>query len=203
MGWLIAAGILLLIGLTPVGVSLIYGQDGLFLNLLAGILRFRLYPRTKKEKKSKPEKKPAAKQQPTTSRRPSEKQKTGGKLTDFIPLLETAMDFLGSFRKKLRVRCLQLDLVMAGDDPCDLAVNYGKAWAAVGNLMPLLEQVFVIRKRNVQVNCDFTADATVIYLRLDVTITVGRILGLGIKYGVQAIIKYLKIMKMRKGGAES
>lgn len=199
MGWYIALGILVLLAIMPVGVSLIYQEDGLVLSLLLGTVKIKLYPKSKKEKPEKKDKK-EKKQTKTASageKKPEQKKK-GGKLSDFLPLVDVALGFLGSLRRKLRVKRLELDLILAADDPCDLALNYGKAWAAVGNIMPLLEQMFVIKKRNVQVQCDFTADTTRITARLDVTITVGRVIGLAAKYGVLALREYFKL---KKGGA--
>jgi hypothetical protein len=80
-------------------------------------------------------------------------------------------------------------------------VNYGKAWAAVGNLMPRLERVFVVRKRDVEVECDFTASQTLVFARLDLTITLGRLLGLVLVLAVRALVKYIQILNKRKGGA--
>ena len=96
---------------------------------------------------------------------------------------------------------LELKLRRAGGDPCDLAVNYGRAWAAVGNLMPRLERLFVIKKRDVEVECDFTASETLVIARLDLTVTPGRLLGLAIVYGVRALKEFLRLQKKRKGGA--
>ena len=96
---------------------------------------------------------------------------------------------------------LELKLIMAADDPCDLAVNYGRAWAAVGNLMPRLERVLVIKKRDIEVECDFEANQTRVIARLDLTITLGRIIGTAVVYGVEALIEFLKIKNKRKGGA--
>lgn len=210
-GWLIALGILVLLAILPVGVSLIYNADGLFLSILLGLVKIRLFPKkTKKEKRVKKEK--SLKEKPKTENKkksePKDKKpkgESGGKLTDFLPLVNVAMRLLGSFRRKLRLNRLEINLIMAGGDPCDLAVNYGKAWAAIGNLFPLLEQVFVIKKRDVQVQCDFVADTTRIAARLDITITIGRIVGVVVKYGVLALIELLKILNKRKnnkGGAE-
>ena len=112
------------------------------------------------------------------------------------------LDFLGDFFcRKLRVNVLKLKLILAGDDPCDLAVNYGRAWAALGNLVPQLERFFVIQKRDMQVECDFTADKTLIDAQLDLTITLGRLLGLGVRYGTRVLREFLKIVKLKKGGA--
>jgi hypothetical protein len=67
--------------------------------------------------------------------------------------------------------------------------------------MPRLERVFVIQKRNIEVECDFEATQTKIIARLDLTITLGRILATAVVYGVKALVEFLKIKNKRKGGA--
>ena len=230
MGWLIALGILTLLAVLPLGVSVKYDEDGAVVNLIAGPVKITLFPRKKKNIKPKKEKtsgkqqsndqpvneqpvqsKPANQQpeqpepakQAQPSSQPDEKKATkkGGPITDFLPLVKIALDMLGAFRRRLRVNMLELKLVMAADDPCDLAVNYGRAWAAVGNLMPRLERVFAIKKRNIEVECDFETAKTLVTARLDLTITLGRILATAVVYGVKALIEFLKIKNKRKGGA--
>ena len=137
----------------------------------------------------------------TAENKKDEKKEKGGSLLDFLPLVRVALDLLGDFRRKLRLDRLELKLIMAADDPCDLAINYGRAWAALGNLFPLLERAFVIKKRDIEVECDFTVSETLIIARLDITITLGRIIALVVRYGIRALREYLKIMKLRKGGA--
>ena len=198
MGWLIAAAVITLLAIAPLGVWVRYDLDGLLLKLIAGPVKLTLIHGKKKEKPQEEEKKPA-KTQVTKSAAPKEKK--GGSITDFLPLVQLALDLLGDFRRKLRVRRLELLLVMAGDDPCDLAVNYGRAWAAVGNLMPQLERLFVIKKKDVQVACDFTADKTTVFARVDITITLGRLLALVTVYGIKALREWIKINNLRKGGA--
>jgi len=207
MGWLIAFGILILLAILPVGASVIYNSDGFFARVVIGPLKILLFPskskkpeKKEKQTKKKTQKKTAENQSKTQKSKPSEK-KDGGSITDFLPFVNLALDFLGDFRRKLRVNTLEMKLIMAGDDPCDLALNYGKAWTALGNLMPLLEKVLVIRKRNLEVECDFTASQTVIYARVDITITIGRILALVFGYGARAVVEYFKIVNKRKGGA--
>ena len=65
----------------------------------------------------------------------------------------------------------------------------------MGNLMPQLERLFVIKRRDVEVECDFTASETLVIARLDLTITLGRLLGLAIVYGIRALREFLKLQK--------
>ena len=215
MGWWITLGILVLLAILPLGVSVKYDSDGPLVRVIAGPLKLTVFPLPKKEKKNKKkakkemakfeepsEKPPENPKPPAPSMKDKPPKQTGGSWTDFLPLVKVALDFLGDFRRKLRVNVLELKLIMAADDPCDLAVNYGRAWAAVGNLMPQLERLFVIKKRNVEVECDFTASETLVIARLDLTITLGRLLGAVVVFAVRALKEFLKINKKRKGGAE-
>lgn len=201
MGWLITLGILVLLAVLPLGIHVRYDEDGALGKLIAGPIRILLFPRPKKEKpKKEPKPKKKKKAAAPAAPKPKEKKK-GGPITDFLPLVDVALGFLNGFRKKLRVNCLELKIVMAGSDPCDLAVNYGKAWAALGNLQPLLERVLVIQKRNIVLECDFVASTTLVTARVDITITLGRLLALVAVAGFRAVKELLKIMKKRKGGA--
>lgn len=215
MGWLVALGILVILAALPLGVSVRYDEDGIMANALAGQIKIRLYPRRKRSKK--PENKPREAQkeaekkaetaQPKQPSKPESdtrpKEKKGGSLTDFLPLIKVGLNFLGDFRRRLRVNRLEARVILSGDDPCDLAVNYGRIWAAIGNLMPRLERFLVIKKRDIDVQCDFTAEETLVTARLDVTITLGRLLGLAVVYGVRALKEFINLKKKRKGGAEN
>ena len=221
MGWLITLGILFLLAVLPLGVSVKYDEDGPVVRVLAGPVKITVFPRPRNDKKeTKPRKKESKTQRAAATQPDSEKneqsaapkqleqppeqakpaKKSGGSITDFLPLVQIALDMLGAFRRRLRVNVLELKIVMAADDPCDLAVNYGRAWAAVGNLTPRLERVFVIKKRNIEVECDFESSQTKVIARLDLTITLGRIIATAVVYGVKALIEFLKIKNKRKGG---
>ena len=224
MGWWITLGIFVLLAILPLGVSAKYSEAGPHVRLIIGPLRITLLPRKKKEKKPNPKaeekkaekearkqaqkqaKKKAAKEakEKTASEKVTKPliEEKGGSITDFLPLVKVLGQFLNGFRKKLRVNVLDLKLTMAADDPCDLAINYGKAWAAMGNLLPQLERIFKIKKRNLEIACDFTASQTLILARLDLTITLGRILSLLAVTGFRALKVFLNIKKKRKGGAQ-
>lgn len=208
MGWWIFLGVLLVLALIPLGIRVSYDSTGFAAKILAGPVKITLFPRKKREKKpkdTKPSEGQTKKDSNSEDKKPQteapEKEKSaalsGGSLEKFLPWIHLGLDFLGDFRRKVRLNHLYLHVVLAGDDPCDLAVNYGRAWAAVGDLLPKLERLFVIRKRDIQVACDFAAEKTTVAARGDMTITLGRTLCLGAVYGVRA----LRIILKRKGGA--
>ena len=199
MGWLIALAVIVLLIFLPVGVSARFDENGAVANLIAGPLRFRLYP-AKSKKSKKTEKKTTGEPQKKTG---GSAQKKGGSYSDFLPVLKIVMELLESFRRKLRVKNLEFKLILAGGDPADLALNYSKAWAAVGNIMPHLERFLTIQKRDISVNCDFTAEKTLVFAAVDLTITLGRLLRLGLWHGGRVLYHYFKIVNQRKGGAKT
>ena len=213
MGWLIAFGIVFLFAVLPLGVRVRYDSGGLLVRLILGPVKITVIPvpkKKKKEEKKKPSKEKTAETQqpkkplpqpPQPPPEKKEKKESGGSLLDFLPLVKTALDLLGDFRRKLRIDDLYLRLILGSGDPCDLAVNYGRVWTAVGNLMPQLDRLFVIKKRDVEVECDFMASETTVIARADVTITLGRLLALVAVYGIRAVKEFLTIQKKRKGGA--
>ena len=203
MGWLIFLAILIGLGCVPLGVRLRYDEDGPLAAVLLGRLPIVLYPvpgwlkkltsREKKPGENKPKEEKPKKEKP----KKAAENPQGGSWKRFLPLVQLGLHFLGDFRRKLRVNRLVLRLTLAGDDPCDLAVNYGRAWAAVGNLLAALERAFVIQKRDVEVQCDFLGEETKVVFAMDLTITLGRVLGLLVKYGIRAVTILLK-MKNQK-----
>ena len=214
MGWWITLGILFLLAILPLGVSIHYNADGAIVKIILGPIKLTVAPAKKKPPKEKKEKTKKEKKPKKQTEKPKqvgadapppepkpEKREEGGSILDFLPLVKTLFDFLGDFRRKLRLDNLQLKLIMAGGDPYNLAMNYGKAWAAVGNLLPKLEQWFVIRKRDIEVECDFVASKTTVIAHLDLTITLGRLLAAVIKFAFKTLIKFIQIKKKRKGGA--
>ena len=213
MGWWITLGVVTLLAILPLGVRVCYDSAGPLVKVVLGPVKIKVYPRPKKTEKPKKEtkKQPEAAPAPEEAHLPkppqppvpktSPKKEKGGSLKDFLPFVKLGLDFLGDFRRKLRVKQLYLRLILAGEDPCDLAVNYGKTWTAVGSLIPALERWFVIKNRDVEVACDFTASETLVVARLEITITLGRLLSLAAVYAVRGIREFIVFRNKRKGGA--
>ncbi len=191
MGWLIALLALALLTLLPLGVTAVYDGNGPLVRLIAGPFRIRLYP-SKKEKSHKKE----------SPAKTPQKSKDGGSVKDFLPLAKDVLDLLKDLKARRPIKRLEMKLTLAGDDPCDLSLNYGKAWAALGNLIPRLEEMFEIKKREMDVQCDFTAEQTTVYVRADISITFGWFVLLAARYGLRGFKSYRNILNKRKGGAK-
>lgn len=215
MGWLIALTVLLALGCIPVGIFLRYDSGGCMVKIILGALHYTVFPLPKRWKKAKESPQNAEKKAETppaeqaqvprekTDSLAEEKPSKIGSIQDFFPLIHLALDFLNHFRRKLRMDDLRLIITLGGDDPCDLAVNYGRTWEALGNLLPRLERVFRIGKRNLDVQCDFTAAKSTIEFQTKLTLTLGQITYMGIVYGSLFLKEFLVFRKKRKGGSVS
>lgn len=200
MGWLIGLGAVLLVGLIPIGLHGIYDAKGGRVWLKLGFLSLQMYPRQRKAaKKSKSSKSRSGK----ANSAQAGQGKTGGSSTDFVPIVKIFLEFIKNFRRKLRVNNLELKIILADEDPSDLAIHYGHAWAALGNLMPRLESSLVIYKRNLEVECDFTETKTKVYADVCISITLGRALALLVCHGPRIVKYYYQIINKRKGGAKA
>lgn len=211
MGWLITLGVIALLAVFPLGISLKYQQPGLMAWVLIGPIRIRVYPekQTREENDSQPKHEHDGQPQQDSglkaaiskAKAQTEKE-SGGSWTDFLPLLGIARDFLGDLRRKIRVRYLKLDVTLAGEDPCDLAINYGRMNAALSGILVQVHRLFLIRKQDIRLQCDFDAEQTVVDAELAVTITLGRAVYLLARYGVQGLKTYYSMKKQQEGGAE-
>ncbi len=173
---LIILGILLLLGVMPVGVRAVFdGSLSVYLTFFHAPLR--IYPGKKKGEKPKKN----GKKEPT-----EQKKKSGGDLSQLNEYLRLITRLLGKLRRKLLIRELTLHAIFGGSDP---ALNYGRAWAAIGTVMPVLEQLFRIRKHDVGAYCSEEESAIRIYVRAHTTITVAYLLSIA----VHALRGYLKI----------
>lgn len=198
MGWLVAVGILILIGLIPVGLCGSYCSNGARLYLYIGFVRISLYPSKNNDKKTNRQTKDGE----SAKGQKKMQNDDGGKLSDFLPIAKTVLEFFGELIKKIKVKKLVLQLTLGGSDPCDLSVNYGRTCAAIANFQPHLNRLFIIKKQEISVNCDYTAEESVVNACLDITICLARLLALVIRYGFRAVGQYLNLYNKRKGGAE-
>lgn len=198
-GWVvfgIVIAVFVLIGCIPVGVDARYMENELSLRLKIGLLKMQILPAKPKKAAPKKEKKTAKKAGASQKPEKPKKKASMPKLTlsDILALVNLTCDTLGDLRRKLRVEVLTLHVVLGGDDPAKAAMQYGGAWAAIGMLNPKLDQLFVIKKRDIQPILDYNEKEMSISAQLALTITIGRALSLGLKAGA----RFLKLWINKK-----
>ena len=198
-GWVvfgIVIAVFVLIGCIPVGVDARYMENELSLRLKIGLLKMQVLPAKPKKAAPKKEKKTAKKAAASQKTEKPKKKALMPKLTlsDILALVNLACDTLGDLRRKLRVEVLTLHVVLGGDDPAKAAMQYGGAWAAIGMLNPKLDQLFVIKKRDIQPILDYNEKEMKIDAHLALTITIGRAVSLAVRAGV----RFLKLWIAKK-----
>lgn len=199
---IIVLAVLAAIYLIPLKLLAEYSGEGPRVTAQLGPVRLALYPRPEK-----PEKKPkkSKKEKKTEKSRNSEQHEKshgsrGGKLSFFRQLISMGLEALGKLRRRLRMEELTLHMTVgaANADPADAALLYGRAWAALGAMIPMLERVLVVKKRDISVELSGEAEETVIYAYGVIRILLGQLLGLGIRYGAKALKLFLQY-KMKGG----
>ncbi len=200
MWWLIVLGVLLLLPAIPIGICGYYHNSEGYIWLKIGFIRILLHPRKSSGRKAGKKSNGTGNNTRFEEKRTSSK-KRGGSLSDYYPLVSLVLDFLERFRRKLRINQLTFKMLLCDDDPCDLSIRYGHAWTVLGGLSPVLDRYFTIKKRDLEILCDYTATKTQIHAEIDLSITVGNILAIAGYHGFRFLRKFLKIMNKRKGGA--
>ena len=178
MWWIIPVAIAAVIaGLAflPVGLRAVYDKDGLTVKLLVGVIPYKLNLTEINEKKHERRMKMRQRMEEDTDYEPRI-IRPDGTLREFFPLLDLYLQLLFNEKYKLRVKLLELKLTMANDDPFDLAMNYGKAWTVINALLPQLERFLNIKKRKLDVGCDFLAEETMLYARADAVLPLARLI---------------------------
>ena len=182
---LILVALITILIVLPVGVRVRYQEDALKMWYTIGPIRLLRYPdddtSRKKRKKSKISVRTVLNEPIKANRR------YDNVIGDFWAELKTTLELFWFLRPKLRIQRLELKLHLAGDDPAAVALQYGGAWAALGGLLPLLEEAFILKKRQLDVDCSFNRGATTLDAKLDITIGLGRLVWCLVRYSMDVL----------------
>lgn len=188
--WVLAGVLLLLwlIGQVRLGGRVVYSEDGLLVHIRVGRLWLQAFPaKPKRKRPAKAEKPPA----PSTPKPAAAKGNSLALLRAYLPLVAEAA---GRFRRKLRVDRLDLELLVAGSDPATTAMAYAWANAAIGVMIPLLENNFNIKERSARTGLSFDGGQTQVRLTAALSLTVGQCVTLGCRLAV----RFLQISSQQK-----
>lgn len=180
-----------LISLIRIGGRVQYGQAGLFATALAGPFKIQILPmKPKKEKKPKTGKRPK-KEKPLKEKKPASEGQPGT-LTRVKQLLPVIAQFCGALKRKIRIDDLELQLIWGGSDPAVIALGYGQANAVLGMLWPVFDHNFKVKRHAFQIDMDYGASRPTVEIQAAVTLTVGQIMILGLRYSVKMLTTWIK-----------
>lgn len=202
IGWILLIILFLLILLSfflRLGVLMGRTRDGYFARLRIGPGYITLFPRTSDPKKELKKKRKDVKSKKKEQKKKAKKVK---KKVDVPCALRMGRDMLpavseaaSKFGRKLQLDRVDLDLTWAADDPADAAIRYGQAWAVTEALLDLLENLFVIKKRRVNINLDFYLEKPVIYIQMGFSLTLAQLTAIGVVFAVKGLRIFLSYRK--------
>lgn len=186
--WLLLflTGIILIIFFLPVGIRVRYQNAELNIWYVIGPFRLLRYP----EDKSRERKKNSKINIRTVLNEPIKANRVyNNVLGDFLAELKTTLGLFWHLRPKLHIKQLVMKLTLAGTDPAAVSMQYGGAWAAIGAILPVLEEGFILGKCDLGVDCDFSGGVTTLDAKLDISIGLGRLLLCLIRYSLSTLEK--------------
>lgn len=218
----VIAALLAVIVLIPVQIRAAYDQGDISAFVRYGPLKIALYPRPEKEdageEKPKKEKKStkSEKRKETQPAASAEKAETGEaapaeepekkkkklkinkdqilySLEKLPPILGRALKRTG---KRIRIVPLKIHLLVAGTDPADTALLYGKLEAALAAGLPTLHQLVRIREQDIQLFLDFQEEQMDCIADVGLTIRPWDVLVIALCAGASALKWFIEFRKL-------
>lgn len=175
VGWILLglAVLLLAVSLIPLGVTLRFGEGEREWLVRVGPVKLpaeKLAARIGRTAKKKEESKPPAAEKPARRRGVTLPKPTR---EEYIALARAALDALGGAARRacrrVRIDPMEVQVVLGGDDPAELAQRFGYLEAAVWTVMPRLEETLCIPDACIRLEPDFDAVQTRTQGQLGVT----------------------------------
>ena len=192
--WTVILALVILVLALPAAVLLRYEAGVLQVRLRVGPVNVTVYP----PRPAKPAKKPAkGAKAPKSPKAAAPKAKSGGKkLTrgQIQDLIKLALDLLGKLSRKLLVKHLTLHVFFGGRDAAQTAIGYGRAWAVIGAMMPVLENTFRIDERDVGAYLDY---------ELEVQMRVGTAIRLALGAGLRLMKVFSQSKQTKKKAVQA
>lgn len=192
IGFGIAAVVIIAIMLFRFGATAEYSDDGLVVLARAGFIKFKLFPKKQKRKsKSKREKRKPREHRKKEEREAKTAVKKPGLSFDLKKLIDEGFKVLNKVRRRLLIKDLTVLYVMAGGDPCKMAVSQGAALTALGLTQATLESFFKVKHYNLHTSVDFIAHEPRVYVYATLTIAVWEAIYIGIA-GLMLVLRSRK-----------
>ena len=182
-----------------------YKEDKIMVWVRYLFFKIPVYPRKKKKSKKTKENKTEDKKTEKQTTQPKEKEDNffistakeeglGAVIEILSKIIEILKDFSSSTLNHLRVKKLKLNVVTAGEDAADTALNFGYAcsvvYPALGALSGL---VSFLKIPDVNITADYDKKETSASIMLQFKMKLFFLLAVVLKYGIKGILLYIDI----------
>lgn len=146
--WIVLGVIAVLAGLMvlPIRVSVNYEKEECKVCLRYGLIFYRFSP----EKREKPAKKQKKEKPKPEKAEGGAVERITAQIRHYLDLVRLLWRLAPPVRRTLVIDRLRLRITWGSDDPADQAQHYGQAWALLGTATAALENIFTIKKRDIQ-----------------------------------------------------
>jgi len=189
----IIAVVLFLFAIMQVGAKLTYDGEEFAFKIRVGFFRFGF--------SGNPDQKPKEKKEKPKVEKPKTKKKDPVKSAKIKSWVKAAlfhfgdiMALLGKVLRSPTLDVLKLHVIVGASDPEACAMNYGKFNAIVGSALPVVENVFGIRKRDVRVDYDFMKDQNLMNVHVEITVRIYEILAIAAA-GIKLFVNLYRTQK--------
>jgi len=180
---------------TPIRILASYEGGEIEAELSAAFLRIPLYPLPEKKDKDKDKDK-----EPPVEAPKKEKKKFSINADQIFYTLEKLPPILGTVLKgvgrRIRISPLRLYVLVAGADPADTAVLYGRLYAALEAGLPVLHRVLRIKEQDIRLFPDFQQDRMDCIARVGISIRLWDILWIALRAGTSLLAWFLAFRKL-------
>ena len=192
--------LLALLCLMWVGVRVTLTPDSQVVDVKIGLIRFRIYPAKRKEKKKEAKKTETSAKSGKTEKKKSLPKIKLRDIKDAVrtlwPPLKRALE---RTRKGIRIHPLDLSVTLGGlKDPAETAKLYAYLHAGMWTAMPLLEKVIDIPDPHLHIGMDFSEAETVLEGEAALKAHVGTLLLAALQVGIPALKWFLRWKKQAK-----
>jgi hypothetical protein len=210
--------LLILVGQIRLGGRVEYSQEGVKAWVRVCGISKQLFPKPTltrsqeakaAEKKRKKEEKAARKKEAKAKKKEKApkpegepKKKSGGSLELVRQLLPVVIQALGALKRRIRIDRLIVHYVAGGTDAAQVAISYGKLSAGAAGVVALLDNNFKVKRQEVTMDVNFLAESPTIYLDAGLSLTVGQILYLAVRYGIASLKVFLRQRRKQKSPQE-
>lgn len=173
---LIVAAVLTLIAWIKCSIQILYDEEKLLVELRCLGIRYCLVGGKKKPPKKK--KKKCSKESLQPKQPVAQQPEKKINFRPYLPYWREILELIGRILTAPTIDLLRFEAEAGGKDAADCAMDYGRLWAAAGTVLPVVETIFQVEKREISILCNYEKSSVEICAEVRLSLRIYEILAL-------------------------